>query len=215
MGLALVKSDVVPAPEPAPIVVLHLGCNHLQTVESLGLEMQNPDGSLVTRPVRLVNLDMNPDVKPDLVCCLGRDDIHMTDETVDYVIANQILEHIGRQGELHDWFYFWQELYRVMKPGANLRFVCPYYTSVWAWSDPTHTRAISEQTFLYLDQNAYRCGGAIPDYRPRFDFVTTKFELLPDAGNADIAAHEKVSFISGTLMARKPLKPYWLDAGRT
>jgi len=35
----------------------------------------------------------------------------------------------------------------------KVTFVCPYYSSIRAWQDPTHKRAISEATFLYFDKD--------------------------------------------------------------
>jgi hypothetical protein len=52
-------------------------------------------------------------------------------------------------------------------------------------------------------------GGAIPDYRPPFDFVLSDVRLRPDGGNPDVREKEAISFINGTLTARKPLQPYW------
>ena len=200
-----------PAPAQAEIVLLHLGCNHKQTPESIGLEITTMDGTPDPRPVRMVNLDMNPGVNPDVLCCLGKDPIDLPDNSVDLVIALHVLEHIGESpGDVKAWWLFWNELYRVMKHGTVIQFECPYYSSLWAWADPTHVRAISEMSFLYLNQDAYTVGGAIPDYRPLCDFeVVGDLEKIPDHTNANVRAIEQVSFIRGRLRARKPLRPYW------
>ena len=190
------------------LTVLHLGCGrHKRTMADLGLEIPGYTGD-----VRVVNLDGNPDVQPDVVCWLGRDRIDLPDDSVDLVVAMHVLEHIGVQGQTEEWFHFWEELYRVMKPNGQVAFECPYYSSLWAWADPTHVRAISEMSFLYFNQDAYRCGGAIPDYRIRCDFQNGGFVTRADSTNADVAAKETVSFINGTLVARKPLRPWWEDA---
>jgi SAM-dependent methyltransferase len=200
--------------EPLPIVVLHLGCDDKHKPEQLGLQPIAADGTRVDRPIQMINLDMNPHVHPDILCTLGKEPIPLPDDSVDFVLALHVLEHIGdHQGDMKAWFQFWSELYRVMKPNAAIQFECPYYSSVWAWADPTHVRAISEFTFLYLNHDAYRQGGAIPDYRPPFDFIAPNgLEKIPDHTNANVRQMEPVSFIKGRLHARKPLKPYWEDA---
>jgi len=193
-------------PQADTLTILHLGCGrYKRTPKDLGLALT------VNVPVQMINLDGNPDVQPDLVCWLGRDRIDLPDDSVDLVLAMHVLEHIGQQGQTEEWFQFWEELYRVMKPGGQLMFECPLYSSTWAWADPTHVRAISLHTFLYFNQDAYRCGGAIPDYRIRCDFQNAGIHYRKDDQNAEVAEREDVSFIYGTLVARKPLAPWWED----
>lgn len=193
-----------------PFTVLHLGCGRKKTLKALGVTMTREDGGPLN--VKLINLDRLADVEPDILCELATDRIDLPDDSVDAVLAMHVLEHIGVQGEIDGWFHFWSELYRVMKDGATVRYECPYSQSLWAWADPTHVRAINEYCLLYLNQDAYRSpGSAIPDYRPQFDFVSASFEKIPDHTNPEVRKLEPVSFIRGTLVARKPLRPYWTD----
>jgi SAM-dependent methyltransferase len=194
-------------------VVLAVGCGLKQRVEDYGLRLGGP-GAPPTRAdeVTLVTLDADPRVRPQIVCELGRDRIALPDDSVDLILAMHVLEHIGRQGEIEAWFHAWGELYRVAKPDARLEFECPYFSSLWAWADPTHTRAISEMTFLYLDQDAYRRpGSAIPRYRPPCDWMIVGLNLRPDVTNPEVRAREPVSFLHGVLRARKPFAPWWAD----
>lgn len=194
-----------------PFTLLHLGCGRKKTLEAIGLKLTQPDGTTVEN-IKLVNLDRLADVEPDVLCELATDRIDLPDDSIDAVLALHVLEHIGVQGEIEGWFHFWSELYRVMKPGAYVRFECPHSASVWCWADPTHVRAINEYCFLYLNQDAYRSpGSAIPDYRPNFDFELVACDLIPDHTNDDVRAKEPISFIRGTLRARKPFRPYWAD----
>ena len=187
--------------------VLILGCGRKQTLDHYGIYR---NGTFLTaEDVDLWTLDANPVVQPRLVCRLGQDPIPLPDNSIDLAIAMHLLEHIGTAGEAASWFQFWVELYRVLKPDAVLQFECPYYSSVWAWADPTHVRAISEYTFLYLNQDAYKAeGSAIPDFRPRCDFVLESWLTKAD-GNPDVVAREgNRTHIEGRLVARKPLRPY-------
>jgi hypothetical protein len=44
------------------------------------------------------------------------------------------------------------ELYRIMKPGGEAKFIVPYFQSELAWRDPTHQRCLTETTFLYFNK---------------------------------------------------------------
>jgi len=200
---------------PKPVFLV-LGAGRKQSPDLYTL--RSSDGTKMSaRECEFLTLDMNPHVGPSLVCTLGLDRIPLDDDTVDAVVAMHVLEHIGQQGRLDEWIYFWEELYRVMKGGATLQFECPHSSSVWAWADPTHTRAINQYTFLYLNQHSYtKEGSAIPAYRFKADFAfgglangKPAIELVPDHTNPEVAELEPISFIRGILVARKPFKGWW------
>lgn len=48
---------------------------------------------------------------------------------------------------------FFDEIYRVLKPGGSAHIFCPHGHSDRAFWDPTHTRFIMEGTFHYLDRD--------------------------------------------------------------
>lgn len=198
-------------------VILHLGCGRKQRLAQLPpFRMFRPgaDGTTeeVFPPIRLINLDGMATTGAHLVCRLGEDAINLPANSVDLIFAAHVLEHIGYQGELGEWFHFWGEAYRVLKPQGRLQFESPYYTSVWCWADPTHTRAISEFVFVYLNHDSYRVPPeqtAIPDYRPPCDFELKVWELVADTTNPQLLQREGRSHMRGTLVARKPFRPYW------
>ena len=75
------------------------------------------------------------------------------DNSVDEIFSSHMLEHLPHGDGYHDPFYqFFDEIYRILKPGGIARFVCPYYSSVRAIQDPTHMRSIGEPTFFYLSK---------------------------------------------------------------
>jgi predicted SAM-dependent methyltransferase len=47
---------------------------------------------------------------------------------------------------------FINELYRILKPKGEVTIIAPYYSSMRAFSDPTHTRYISDLSFYYLNK---------------------------------------------------------------
>lgn len=190
--------------------VLILGCGRKQDIARYGL--MNGTTPLTAEDVNFLTLDGDASVNPTLVCDLGNTPIPLPEDSVDLAVALHVLEHIGVQGDTRQWFSFWEDLYRVLRPGGVLQLECPLHSSVWAWADPTHVRGISEYTFLYFNQDSYRHkDSAIPTYRIRADFEPIGWQRLPDGGNADVREVETHSMLQGRLRARKPFKGWWED----
>ena len=82
------------------------------------------------------------------------------DASVEAVHCSHFIEHVT------DFCAFMNELWRVMIPGGTALIIAPYYTSMRAWQDPTHKRAISEASFLYANKVvAHESGaGSLPDH---------------------------------------------------
>lgn len=184
--------------------VLHLGS---------GLKNGNDLKIKGIEDLEIITLDMKEELNPDIVCKLGVDSISLPDDSVDLAVAYHLLEHIGKQGETDEWFFFFEDLYRVLKPEGILQFLCPLYSSVWAWADPSHTRALSPESFNFICQDSYRIKeSAISPYRIRCDFNIIGFELIKDS-NKHIQEIEKYSHFRGEIKAKKPLKVWWEDNG--
>ena len=78
------------------------------------------------------------------------------DSRVDALHASHVIEHIdaaylsnGRDA----WLWFFDEAWRVAKPGATFKVIWPALQSVRAFQDPTHRRYIPLQSMMYLDKN--------------------------------------------------------------
>lgn len=85
--------------------------------------------------------------------------------------AYEVLEHLGRQGDLLSFFKVFDEIWRVLVPGGWLCATVPSRFSPWLWGDPGHCRAILPETLLFLDRTHYqRQIGRNPssDYRSYF-----------------------------------------------
>ena len=67
-------------------------------------------------------------------------------ESVGEIFCSHYIEHTP------DLVAFANELHRILKVGAKAEIIAPYYSSIRAWQDPTHLRAISENTFLYFNK---------------------------------------------------------------
>lgn len=63
----------------------------------------------------------------------------------EYARAKQVIEHIS------DPIPFMEEVWRILKHGGIFELSFPYYNSKYAWNDPTHKRAFSEQFVKYFE----------------------------------------------------------------
>ncbi len=96
------------------------------------------------------------------------------DNSVDEIVCNHYIEHTK------DLIAFMNELYRIMAPGATAIIRAPYYNSMRAWQDPTHTRAISEATFLYYNKG-WREANKLDHYPITCDFdYSYGYDFTPD-----------------------------------
>lgn len=97
-------------------------------------------GAGYKRYPEFVNVDSDPNCSPDYLVNLDDKDLVLPfeDNTVDYVIAHHILEHIGK-----GYFKLLQELYRVCKPGAIVDIHVPHPCHEVYLNDPTHKRPIT------------------------------------------------------------------------
>jgi predicted SAM-dependent methyltransferase len=93
--------------------------------------------------------------------------------SADELFCAHFVEHIphGTDG-LNDPFWdFFNEAWRILKPGGVFRVLVPYFTSVRAFQDPTHQRFVSELTFLYLSKG-WRKINKLEHYPVFADFQT-------------------------------------------
>ncbi len=73
----------------------------------------------------------------------------LPDSCVDIAVGSHIAEHINpaKFGFIH-WM---DEIWRVLKPGAQLMLALPYAGSPGYWQDPTHVNPCNETTWVYFD----------------------------------------------------------------
>lgn len=95
------------------------------------------------------------------------------DESVHEFHCAHFVEHIPHNlmnGDLTDGLVqFMDEVYRCLMPHGIITIISPYYTSIRAWQDPTHCRAISEVTWLYFNSQANEKQG-LGHYLGKCDF---------------------------------------------
>lgn len=115
-----------------------------------------------------VGVDMIPGPNVDIVWDLEEYPWEpIKDNSVDEVYISHYAEHTK------DLMKFMDEIWRVCTNGAKITIISPYYTSIRAWQDPTHTRVISEATWMYFDKD-WREANKIDHYPIKSNFGVDK-----------------------------------------
>lgn len=104
----------------------------------------------------VTRLDINADHKPDIVWDLRVHPLPFEDNYFDEIHAYDVLEHLAQQGDYKFFFEEFTEYWRILKDGGQFYLSTPDRNSVWAWGDPSHTRIIQVENFVYLDQDEYK-----------------------------------------------------------
>ena len=95
----------------------------------------------------------------------------LADNSVSLVYSSHFLEHIPQKC----WGPFWEELYRVCKPGAIHVHIFPFGNSVGTYQDPTHRQVLFPERFMYLDPE-WREAVKMQHYLPDVNF---KMKIAP------------------------------------
>lgn len=88
------------------------------------------------------------------------------DDSIEEIYASHYVEHVS------DLFKFMDEVWRICIDGAKVTFLFPYYTSIRAWQDPTHKRALSEATWMYFNRE-WRTMNKLDHYPVKCHLETT------------------------------------------
>ena len=104
----------------------------------------------------LVTLDFDETCDPHVVHDLNMFPYPFDDNMFDEIHAYEVLEHCGTQGDFRFFFNQFEEIHRILKPGGYFIASCPTWDGPWAWSDPGHTRVISEHSLIFLSQEQYK-----------------------------------------------------------
>ena len=99
-----------------------------------------------------VNVDQSEVCGPDFVWNLESLPWPWDDDSVDAVMFNHSLEHLGEDSRT--FLGIMKELYRVCKDGAEISINVPHPRHDNFIGDPTHVRIITPQLLTLFDRNA-------------------------------------------------------------
>jgi SAM-dependent methyltransferase len=108
-------------------------------------------GCGIRRQPDSIGVDINLNSKADVIADLDRCPYPFVSNSFDRIYCEGIIEH------LTDIVGVMEELHRIARPGARIIIITPYFTSVDAFSDPTHKHYFSARSFDYFT-------GDFPEY---------------------------------------------------
>jgi hypothetical protein len=129
------------------VVLLGCGSNRTRRLRVDGRETF--DGQ------KVVGVDRVLSHEPDVLWDLNVTPWPIEDNSVSEIHAYEVLEHLGRQGDVQSFFDTFYECWRILKPFGCLAATVPKWNSMWAWGDPSHTRIINHGSLVFLDQTEY------------------------------------------------------------
>jgi hypothetical protein len=106
-----------------------------------------------------LNIDVIEGAEPDMVLNLGEKldwpvlrstrfggEVELQPNSVEVLYANNVLEHVG------DLVTFMTNALALLKEGGIFEIEVPYEKALTAWQDPTHVRALNENSWIYFTQ---------------------------------------------------------------
>jgi hypothetical protein len=99
-----------------------------------------------------VNVDLSPACNPDVLCDLEVFPWPWGDNSVDGVLFNHSLEHLGEHSKV--FLGMMKELYRICRNGAEIEINVPHPRHDNFISDPTHVRIITPLLLTLFDRAA-------------------------------------------------------------
>src|SRR3989344_4053316 len=97
-----------------------------------------------------VNVDSEPECKPDTVWDFEKTPWPWEDSSVEEIKLEHVLEHLGQTTEAY--LNIWKEMWRVCKNGALLDITVPHWNHENFHHDPTHVRAVTPVGVAMFDQ---------------------------------------------------------------
>jgi SAM-dependent methyltransferase len=91
-----------------------------------------------------IGIDMNAHTAADVLCHLDRGKLPFADSSFDEIRAVHLIEHVA------DPVATMEELHRVARSGGTIFIVTPHYSDLASYTDPTHRRHLSSESFHYF-----------------------------------------------------------------
>jgi len=111
-----------------------------------------------------VNLDITPLPGVDIIHDLGMLPLPFENLTFEEILCQDVLEHV-------EYIPILEDLHRIMRKNAEITIRVPHFTSRHNFTDPTHKKMFSIDTFNFFVKNSFQNDG-------RSYYFNFSFELL-------------------------------------
>ena len=101
-------------------------------------------------------------------------EIPFEDDSIEEIYASQFIEHIPQDSVI--WFF--NEMYRILKPGGIFEIHVPPTSGRGAWCDPTHRSYWNDLSFQYYDMSW--CRTLSESYGIRCNFERVEIKTLSE-----------------------------------
>jgi len=123
-----------------------------------------------------LNVDKEVGCNPDKVQDLETFPWDFEDDSVDHIVLNHVLEHLGQTSETY--LSIMKELYRICKGGAKIDIKVPHPRHDDFITDPTHVRPILPAQFqMYSKKNNKEWRQQRAANTPLADYLDIDFEV--------------------------------------
>ena len=120
-----------------------------------------------------VGVDMSEGTEADIVHDLDVFPYPLDDDSFDVVLLQDVIEHI------RDLYGLMTELHRVLRSGGRVLLRTPHFSSLLAYSDPTHVHQLSLLAIEGLAEPGFRHYAAVRfTIRSNYVDLWTPFRLL-------------------------------------
>ena len=96
-----------------------------------------------------VGVDLSGDTDADIVHDLDVVPYPLEDDAFDQILLQDVIEHVRAPYDVM------RELHRIGRPGARVHLRTPHFSSVLAYSDPTHRHAFSAAAIRALAEPGF------------------------------------------------------------
>ncbi len=183
--MALKKKTDLKKEKQSEVIALELGCGQTKQTSEFYISNMN------ITPTKIIGVDIVKCKGVDVVWDLTKFPYPFKSETVDVIFSSHFVEHLDGIERMK----FFDECYRILKPGGKMRLVHPYYKSVRAVQDPTHKwPPISENSYLYWDKK-WRTDNKLDHYPINCDFEFNVYYVWQDGTVANRNEETRTFFI--------------------